>query len=125
MFGENPLCVNVTDVVSVGIKIAVVFLRKGTGFREGFLDALVELCFDRAAEDIVDEIANILQLEGMFAEVRVDSERREQFSLGTVVRLFLGKSRCHEFFYTARNEFAERDGVLDNFGCLRAVGAGN
>ena len=58
MFGENPLCVNVTDVVSVGIKIAVVFLRKGPGFREGFLDTLVKVYVDRTAEDIVKEVAD-------------------------------------------------------------------
>ena len=58
MFGENPLCVSVTDVVSVGIKITVVFLRKGTGFREGFLDTLVKVYVDRSAEDIVKEVAD-------------------------------------------------------------------
>jgi hypothetical protein len=58
MFGENPLCVSVTDVVSVGIKITVVFLRKGTGFRESFLDTLVKVYVDRTAEDVVKEVAD-------------------------------------------------------------------
>ena len=57
----------------------------------------------------------------MFAQERVDTERSEQFLLCGAACLLLGESRRHEFFGAARNELAERDGVLDGLGDLYAV----
>ena len=107
----------------VGIEVAVVVLRERTGFRKVRFCLVVEVGFDSTAQNVVEEVAEVLHLYGILEEERVDSERHVQFLTGSAVRLLRGKSRRYEFFDTAVDEGVDPDGVVVCRGYRLAVDA--